>query len=355
MKPRLKAPIGNLDSLVDTVTNVVGVVIFVVIAAHLNVQDTYERLKGSDPDPEVTKQKLDQARQEAERLRQFVAQLQERWGKTPKPTPEERQQLENLKRLIADLEKENRDRRPFDASPDDLAAKIADWKNKVVPLEKDIADARDTLARAKARPQTTVLPPIEVMMPDPQPPPAGTTAVHFVCRNGRILSLNTDVLAKKFEGVVRTLVKQPTGNIGIDVTDVPKICNYFDTHDIGDPFFRLRCENLGMAMIIKYEQRKQDQGETLDQIQQPTSAYAQAIRKINPAKNFVKFLVWPDAFEVYLAARKLVQEPGDKGPKSSDKAPKLLAGWVPYDVGEPLSEMIGGGAPTGGAPRPEVD
>ena len=103
MKRRPQASFGSLDSLLDTMTNVVGILVIILVVTILGVQEAVSRiskqLEGADM---ITQVQYDTAVDETEQLADELAKLQAR----PAPDTDlkdERAQLAALNQEIKQL------------------------------------------------------------------------------------------------------------------------------------------------------------------------------------------------------------------------------------------------------------
>jgi hypothetical protein len=103
-----------------------------------------------------------------------------------------------------------------------------------------------------------------------------------------------------------------------------KVQRYFDSNIVGNNDLRWRMEIDGALLFAVVEWRRQEAGETLAQVVAPKSRFRQRITAIDPRSHYVRFFVWGDSFESYLAAREITEAAG------------LGAGWVAYDLAEKI-------------------
>jgi hypothetical protein len=140
---------------------------------------------------------------------------------------------------------------------------------------------------------------------------------------------------KCLEAAMREATGKEHGTIISSRGDLTRIEKYFQNHDVGNDYFRLKIGVLGSpfarpALLLMIEPRA-GQGEDIEQIQDNHSVYAQAIRSLNPQSQFVKFYVWSDSFEIYLSAKRMAEKQALRG------------NWIPFPEDEELVENIIGG------------
>lgn len=317
----------SLDSLLDTITNVVGFLVIVLAVLQLNVTWSSRPGPPSPGTPAPPKSRPSAAAGLRVRLEEMAMKIKdaenEVAGRPSEPALD--REKESLDKLLAKLEVE------------------------IAALEKKVKEARVRLAGIQRK----------IANPPPKPPPQATEVVSarvvdvytgggtepgwrkksrmdFYCRRGRIYPfLNEGVinkcLKKVAEGALggRTAIRGPA--------DVNKLIAYCQTHDIGDAYFRLLFRQ-GKGFMLVCRPRSDRQGEAVGQIAAATSDYAKYLRqRCDPRKTWVKFFVFADSFEVYLAARAKAESAG------------LQAGWKPLKKDFEFEEPIGGGG--GGPPN----
>jgi hypothetical protein len=92
-------------------------------------------------------------------------------------------------------------------------------------------------------------------------------------------------------------------------------------------------------LVLVYEHK--GVGETPERLRNPTSRYQSVLRRVDPQKFYARFLVWPDSFDVYVAARSMCDERG------------VLAGWEPYTEDFQWKVSLGIRVDCQGKPKPK--
>jgi hypothetical protein len=103
----------------------------------------------------------------------------------------------------------------------------------------------------------------------------------------------------------------------------------------------MKVDHVAGALLVNYSFRKNDQGETYDQLNDSTSNYVNALRSMDPSTRYIRYLVWADSFDLYNEARRIATKYN------------IMAGWEPYDKDEPLRELLVSGE--GKAIRSTID
>jgi len=332
MRRRRHDTSGNLDSLLDTMTNVVGILVIAAAVTQISVGDAVQGAASSrleDPDA---------LRAQAKRLEELLAQLRKKWGVLEAQLEPNRADAERVRELIRKLRQELR--QPLEGDPRTLADRLATLKIRLTELERRIAAAQARRDELKAALEDhTPKRRIRLRLPEPRPPPRGSEPTPWVCRGGRIYPLS-DELARKIDRAVRTVMNKPRGNMSFTAADLSRIEEHFRRNDIGDEFFRARVKNLGINLLLKLERRHPEQGSTLGDLEDPRCPYRAWLRRADPNKQWIKFLVWADSFELYIEAREYAETRTARG-----RASPLPAAWIPFSTGEEIQELLlGGGA-----------
>ncbi len=334
----------NLDSLLDTLTNVVGVLVLVLLLVSLNVREAVERILEFNPDQlgislsdlaAVLKQAEDLARQREElaklaspeqvaadeqeviSLRQQIEKLQS--GAPPEPIPVER--LEELRKKVADDTK-----------------KAKELAEQVTKIDADLQKIKGRLDQT----QPVSAPPAKIVnLPNPREAPKDARPLLVVCRDGRVAAFNPDDLresARKRAQYLLAMLQKKAGPKGdIDCQKFVEQFNKASTVSSEGYRARLAVENFNLVLI--YEPRG-TAGETAKQVLNANSELRRVMKRLDPAKFYVRFLVWSDSFDAYVAARNVCDELN------------VLAGWEPYNADYQWKIGLGITVACAGRPKP---
>ncbi len=308
----------NLDSLMDTLTNVVGFLIMLMVLMMLGVGDAVKRIKEANPElGGVSVQELADMRMKAEDLRKLLDELKIKWEPIAPKADDMRLELEKLQALLPDLKEEAKDLPPTSPAQEkekllqEQLKKEKELRDKVLATQEELAKLRAMLAET---PERHLPPPKRVSLPDPRDPPKGARPIYFFCRNGEIYPVDVDNLRK----LALTTVKRVPGAVNKDGTvDCDKVVELVNSKAIGDRVFMIRMEVSSNFLHMRLEPRK-GAGETLEQMLKPASTYQRMARKAQQDGNFARFYVWNDSYDLYLEARKICDSIG------------LPAGWDPF-------------------------
>ncbi len=288
----------NVDSLLDTMANVVGILVVLMAVTQMTVSHAMKRIQVWESEEAVG---LRRARQDAEakmagiggfdlsqtlelsRLREHIRQLREGPTTTAADTAS----------ISADVARRRLQVRRLEAS-------IADKQEK-------LANLQILLAKAEVRAEQEGIP---LRLPDPRPPPLAAEPLMLFARYGRVFDPRYDQLTRELNDVIRQ-APQP----------IPR---YFEAYDIGNEMLRWQVIDKPRSRAYRLDWRHTRIGETADELRSPNAKLRQVYSSHDPRAKFLHFYVWEDSFEVYLEARRIAEEEG------------FEAGWEALSDGEPL-------------------
>jgi len=321
---------GSLDSLLDTMTNVVGILVIVLVVTQLGVGDAVKRIHKdiseiSRQEYEEKLAKVDELKVKLETDKQNLKEIEASSEDDQKMKRFQTKQVELAKTDIARIQTSL-------ADSTKRTKELDDTKKKVEELEKKISDGREEIAKIKAMledappvkkgPEATV-----VTLPDPRAAPKGATAVEFICQHGRVVRLDVDRLRKIAVERMQKSERQLTKQGAIDCQALKRM---FDKEKIGNAYFRVAI-HVGKdkpSLIISHNPQS---GDTTKKLNELGSVYRRVLRNIDRRKAFIRFRVFPDSFDTYLAAREVASSMG------------IQAGWAPYH--ENFVHRVGLGLP----------
>lgn len=362
-RSRTSATGGNMDSMLDTLTNVVGILVIVLVAVQLSSQEAASRIAAAvdriDPE-ELDRRKA--AAEEAKRALEEAKQALEAERKESAQDPAE--VLERLRSQAAAAEareqEDARKVREMERQAEEMraAARAAETKlaAEIKALEEQArrdAVRREALQVELESAQKMVAPPSkEVRLPNPRPlpmkpdgKPMPLAQVLVLCRAGKVFPIVDSVFRAKAEKRLGELVKarrlDPDNDNWLD--DATALMETFNNKPPPDRNFKLSVELVKDRMHLLLAS-KDDGGET------PAEAaegdFIAAMRQTNPATIYFLYRVEPDSFEAYLQVRQLTDSAG------------FFAGWDPLDPGYvhklPVKYMVGvkPAPPDPNAPKP---
>lgn len=325
-----------MDSMLDTLTNVVGILVIVLVAVQLSSQEAASRIAEAvakiDP-AEVERRKAEA--EAARKAREEALRALEEERKTSPQDPAEL--LEKLRKQLAQAEEDSQaearkaeemERKAAEAAK---AAKAAEEKLAAEIKALEEQSRRDTVRLDSLKVEVEaarkiVAPPVkEVRLPNPRPLPTlpdGTPAkmeqVVVLCRGGRCLPIVDGNVRAKSEKRLGELVKARRLDLDKDnwLDDADALIKTFNDKPPADRDFTLSIEVIQQRIFVVLTP-KPDGGETPGEAAE--GDFAQAMQKTNPASIYFSYRVEPDSFEPYLQVRLLTDRAG------------FFAGWDPID------------------------
>jgi hypothetical protein len=331
-RARRGGSVENLDSLLDTMANVTGILVVLLAVTQISVGDAMKRLRAQmAARPELTRESLDLARAEAERLGAAVAPLLPRRG-------ELEEQRRTRRETLAGVRAENAEARARlgavgESDSTSLQQRIEANRRRARILETEIGTARSEiaaldakLARAEAGPLSR-----EARLPDPRPAPAGATDVVYMVRYGHIFRARATELVTALQRGLRDATggQWRMGQGTPLFLERQRVVDHFRHNDIGTHALRWRVLDLGPDQFVgQLEWRTRASGETLEELARADAGYRQDLARFDPQRTYFRYFVWDDSFDVYLEARKRANEAG------------FSAGWTPFAQTDPFRQDL---------------
>lgn len=328
------AQVGNLDSLLDTMANVTGILIILLIVATLSVGEAMERIGDQlSARPELTPESLARAEAEARGLSEALAPLAARRAALEQERRQGRQQLAALRAGNESMRQAAGAALRFPGDLASLQAALERAEHDEKQLAERVGQARleiavldEQLAKAERAPSQR-----QMVLPDPRPPPPGARQLPVFVRYGRVLPVDVAELL----GILRNATLQASqgrwqfGDGPPNFVDRSQIVAYFQEHDVGTREFRWHVvNNGGREFWAHLEWRDRDAGDSQQELSSRDSRFRRALAEIHPRSHYVTFLVWEDSFDPYLIARELATQAG------------FSAGWGAYGEHEPFREHL---------------
>ena len=110
-------------------------------------------------------------------------------------------------------------------------------------------------------------------------------------------------------------------------------------HAVSNDFFKVELYASGIYPRLRFTPRDKS-GASLREIRTPRSRFHKMLNGVDPRKYYARFVVLPDSYEVYLAARKVMNQKG------------VLAGWDPQAANWQFTTHLGGSVLFGPKPPP---
>jgi hypothetical protein len=349
---------GGLDSLLDTMTNVLGILVLVIVTTQLDVKDAVQRIADSEV---VQPEALEAARQKLTLTKDQAEQIRSQLSAAPTEDPAVvKVEIDDLRRRITDTRssltvstqtvnefavKMVQDQKKVEAAKK-LLAELKETEPKRMELKGDLDKVLKEEARLKAlldkTPTQKAPPPKTVTLPDPRPAPEGARPVTFLCTHNEIYPIAADDLrtsiAKVAEQVVAAKKLDGGPEVGVNF-DKFKLEFRKQTKNLRDDFFDIEVYAAGIYPRLKFTPREK-KGFHEGEVTNPRGDFQKMLASLDRTKYYAQFIVLPDSFEVYLAGRAVADQAG------------LLSGWDPQPEEYQYTTHLGGPMLFGPKPPP---
>lgn len=345
---------GGLDSLLDTMTNVVGILVLVLIVTQMSVADVVTRITTENQiDEEAVEQLNQQLVVERNELRDLEKILV-----NPIDIDEEklRQELQLNKDLLARkkelLEQRAKEKNEFAikiTNDKEMAAKtnkiIADIEARRKELETLISTSLDKKAELAAQleksPRVKAPADIQISIPNPRPALPGIKQLMIICSGNRIYPVNIDAFRKdaklKAKSIVTRFNLKRDPAMGIDPTKFKQLYEKLTQQDeFFDVEYYVQGDRWPRFRLIPRENK----GGFGKELINPRSRLRRWFSTVDFSKYYARFYVLPDSFDAYVIARRFFSQN------------KILAGWDPQNANWQLTSHVPGGIELG-PPRPQ--
>ncbi|EMI18144.1 hypothetical protein RMSM_04933 [Rhodopirellula maiorica SM1] len=346
---------GGLDSLLDTMTNVVGILVLVLIVTQMSVAEVVTRVTEEstvdEAQVEELQKKLLQKKQEAFELNRMLV------DPLDIDADAQREELRKSKELLARRKKNIEDRKKqmnefamkIQADremAEKNAAEIANTKAQREKMQTLIATSLERKAELEAildkTPRRQAPPDIQVSIPNPRPAPPGTKEATFICVDNLVYPVNAEFFRKQAELMAKAIIQR--GGLDRDPVagiDPEKFTAVYEKLKDQDEFFDVeyfvQSNKWPRIRLIPREGRGANESAILN----PRSKIRRdVLSRLDTTKYYGRFHVLPDSFDVYVAARGLFSDEG------------VLAGWEPQPADWVYTTHINGGIRLGPPPPP---
>lgn len=311
MASRLRRAIpDNLDPLVDTLANVVGILVIVIVLTQIELGDALARVI------ELDARNVHAARNHADALPKLESTLASRRQALYRRTDLEAEDAIEMARVYLESIESLPAARPHEAEAD-LEA-VAALRSQL-DLARATAEERERYAEAIREVPARLV----ARLPDPEL--VRGNEAWILVRYGRVYLVDREKLFDAGVAGIRRILRDGE-NRPIREDEFDAIALYLRKLPIGDGPFRwqLRTEptpRVELAWLTR------DGGLDPTRLDQDPSWRAW-LSRLSPKTDFIRFQVWNDSFETYLAARQSVESAG------------LRAGWKGYAEDQELVRVL---------------
>jgi len=349
-KSNTSATGANMDSLLDALTNVVGILVIVLVAVQLSSQEAAQRMEEmiAQIDPAEQERIKQAAKDSEEKLEEMKLALQE---ESEKDEIDPDKLLAMLQDDIAAAElKAKKDLLAAEAAEKEaeekklaaeelrrsLMAQLATLEEK----EKEFTVAKtDLLAKLENMPTLNAPPPKEVRPPTPKDIPRNKDG-NALLQERKVLVSNGKVIpfvdpGKQMETAIKNRLKMIIDKNKINVGEGNYISNEAQAMKLIDEFNKDPAKNkyFDLKLVRAGRQIRVEIVPTEECGEEPEKAvrgiFGTVLRNMQ-GKWYLRYLVEPDSFETYMAMRKVTDGSG------------FYAGWTIIDPGSYLHSLSSG-------------
>lgn len=334
----------SLDSLLDTMTNVVAILVILLIVTQLGVSDAVKRIAQQNPvDPELVAKTAKTVKRDKNRLQTLKALA----VATPESPEDLENQLKNVntnieaaKKQLADLEKKNKTILLLAQAQETQKSKQADLEKLNKEIQVKLEEIQQVEAQLEKIPVRTGAPTEVVNLPNPRSAPPGSKPFLVLIKNQRVFPLDLETFRKQAEVKAEQIITRAKLNrdpkSGIDPS---KFLSLFNKQKLRNAFFEVTMKANGPTPVLVFQpiERKGFEQKLLTNRSGP---FWKSLAATDNTKFYMSFVVWSESFEVYLTARKVCSELG------------FAAGWSPQSTTSPLERNLGGNLRFGPPPPP---
>ena len=349
-KSNTSATGANMDSLLDALTNVVGILVIVLVAVQLSSQEAAQRMEEMiakiDPDEQ---ERIRQAAKDSEvKLEEMKLALQ---VESEKDDIDPNKLLAMLQEDIAAAElKAKKDLLAAEAAEKEaeekklaaeklrrsLMAQLATLEEK----EKEFTVAKtDLLAKLEKMPTLNAPPPKEVRPPTPKDIPRNKDG-NALLQERKVLVSNGKVIpfvdpGKQMETAIKNRLKMiidknkinvGEGNYISEESQAMKLIDEFNKDPAKNKYFDLKLVRAGRQIRVEIVPTEECGEEPEKAVR---GIFGTVLRNMQ-GKWYLRYLVEPDSFETYMAMRKVTDSSG------------FYAGWTIIDPGSYLHSLSSG-------------
>jgi hypothetical protein len=341
---------GGLDSLLDTMTNVVGILVLVLIVTQMSVAEVVTKITSESTIDEESLEELSKQleirKTEEDELKQILVDpLDIDVEKQREELQKKKELLERRKKLLEEKQKEKNDYAMKVESDRELAKKnekeVEDTKAKRKQLETLITSALEKKASLEAMldktPRVATPADIEVSIPNPRPAPEGAKQFALLCWEDRLYPMNIDAVRKDAEAKVKGIIARfKLDQDPVKGIDPAKFTKYYERMKEQDDFFNYEYyvdqERYPRIRLVPREGR----GASASEVKKLKSRFrTKYLNQVDPRKYYARFYVLPDSYNVYATARRVFTDYG------------MLAGWDPQNQDYQFTSWVPGGIELG--------
>jgi len=313
----------NMDSLMDALTNVVGILVIVFILVQLNISQAVQKILSELPpvtpeqlaalEDEVEENKLELP--DSEELEDKKREEKERFARM-------REVEEELSRLRTTFQQEDLNIGAVDELKERIEKREAEVELAKKELDQLMAEIERLLALLDDTPKYEPPPPQYVRMPNARPIPEGAEMFRFLVANDRVMYVNDQLVLSRIGEEVRRRgrellfegdpvdPRQRPRQEARELFDQKKMVEFLNGRQLGDRQTDVTVLENPQWTRLRVEIRiAEGGGEGREEIANAASTFQRAMRRIaGEGKGVAWFLVHGGSIQTYLEAREIADQ-----------------------------------------------
>lgn len=360
---------GNLDSLLDALTNVVGILIIMLVVALLGMSEAVKRItQAQELDKKIKVEHLLDKEKELEALKELLKQLEPDWLQMKPEVPKNKANLDKLRKQIESLREKvtaEADKKEHDVPK--LESEMKEKTEQQKKLQSDLDKAIKRLADLRAMLDKTPVPetpPAEIVrIPHPRDVDHSFRKVVFHVTHHRVLEEKSEHYKKKLERNIQAFERRfrpkpetdkETG--GYDFEKFKQLINRTKYGDRNvDIQLKIYTSRIYMNCFITDKA-----GDDLQSLDRPSCLFwRRVIAMKRSGKEYARFIVDADSFAEYVKARNIADRIGIPAGWRIDTHPKdrNWSIYVPvklkFNKAKPKPKPHGSGTASKPKPKPK--
>ena len=296
----------NLDSLLDTLTNVVGFLIILLAVMQINVSHGVSQVQRTN-----VQERIQETRRQASAISRGLPGLRSQVVDATSQDTDREEPTVNIGEISRQWNDSRRESQEYREQIGHEQAKLAQYGDVQEPVTEELSNIR-------------LLHLYGTDSGDPRPEWVDKQVILVICRGDRAFRLNAPKLVEIRNAGIDRFVGEST-TISLEAWEQAR--SYFEENDLGTEQVRIR---FGAAGLVRYEFRSLAVGDRSADIESGQGALGNVLRdEISPADAWVRCLVWDDSFAIYTKVCDLVERLGYR------------IGWIPYGGNQDLQYTIG--------------
>jgi hypothetical protein len=311
---------NNLDSLLDALTNVVGILIIMLVVALLGMSEAVKRItQARELDERVKVDHLLDKEKELQALKDLLKQLEPDWLQMQPDVPKNKIRLEQLTQQIESLRDKvtaEAEKKEYDVPKlqEEAKEKDAEQKKLAAELEKAIKRLEELRALLDKTPVPETPPAEIVRIPNPRDVDSSFRKVVFHVANNRVLEEEHERYREKIERNIEAFERRfrpaPETDEETGGYDFDKFKDLIDRTKYGD-------RNVDIKLTIHTTRIYMDcymtdkAGDDIHSLDRPNSLYKRKIFAMKRDGNeYARYIVYPNSFAEYVNARNIADNIG---------------------------------------------